>query len=344
MSETKTKIENSLSPNNKRLFEGLNLSLSVKPTVSALNPRHTSKSVWVGVDLYIAEHLHMDRTIKAAAKNFFDEMDIDVATIYWTPVSKTEIEGGVYYKLEEDLDNDLDPDPDLCFMDNSYNEMGGFLYLYKDKLETNDNLDIYSTARNLIKKEINDYNAWQNGKVVDVFVETYAGKLKAVSKGSADIDEGFSKAVAKLLNEVDQNVNALSMTLKATDMSSSEPEKILNYLTTQLSNRFDVSFIYGNFDIENDKFTISFIADYMPSLQTLKDDYVNGLLKSMEKQSKRLVSLNQFEDLDAWTIVDALSERKCFTDLPPLLGHALIYSLMDRIDGVELVALSYKNK
>lgn len=340
-----------LNEKNQPLLQALNLSGIISKNISVINPRHKAVAIWVGVDTHTPLVNPDNVTIDSFAQGYFKLTNQELDTLYWLPVVKVDTEYGHSYKA---VDN----------KSLSVNDTAGFIFVSDDEIQIIfDNLgdvafeqfgddappildtELESAANSVIDSELAEYSMWANSGFVDMTISSLDDEHVEWVDGASDVNTAFETLVATMKDNVDCDRNTISMILQISNMADRDSD-ILSKLTEALQNNFGAQFIYGNYNYNSDRkeFSVTFIGNKIPALSDIVRETGDDIAKSVKKHSKSLVGAGMFDSLDIWDVKNSFTSKVAFNDLPELISHALIYSFIETVVGMDIIQISHKNK
>ena len=308
----------SLTDRNQQLLAALNLSVIMTTSMSAMNPRRKAKAVWVGLDVHAPDD--KSKTMKELADIYFKATEQESENLYWSPVIKKHTKNGFLYEASSDKHlyqkstGKYDVVGFIFLSDNEmqvlFNKVNDIAFdEFGDEAPVMSDAELEAAAQKIIDDELAEYSMWLNSEFTDVTVSTLDDEHVSWVNGASDINTGFEDSVKDVLNDVDNDRNAMSMVLQIKGDYLSDEIDILSNLTSTLQKKFGVQLTYGNYAYNSNlkEFSVNFVGNKIPAMHDLTRDSANGIVNAVEKNSKTLVGAGKFDSIDTWDIVSRFS-------------------------------------
>lgn len=339
--------ENILSTEQKDYLKNLNLCVGVVKSVNVENPRHQSKTTWIGMDRLLGEPegqpavLADDgselRTIKALATRILASDGKDINDFYCGGVIN---EGHHLYTLV-DMDTKLD-----------FN-VNGFIFISKEdiaQMRSNHNHafsqdeinDLHAAKANeIFEWEIAEYKCWVHGDVYDV---TVCVDYNSVVRTSRTLEHCYHienlielevySVAGSIIKDINNTDGAVKVTLKMdTDKIKDD---YLGYLVAGITREFDFAFTLGSTteDYNTGEMTVVLLPQEIPTFQDLINSSGFHLIDLMRKHS---ADANGNESHGAWDTVNMLMNPLPFNEWSDIMQKALLNTLFDSIHYVKVI-------
>lgn len=340
-----------LNEKNQPLLQALNLTGTISKNISAINPRNKSVAIWAGVDIHIPLLSCDDMSIECLAHNYFELTNQELRSIYWLPVVKIDNGDSHYYKTARNKDLSVNKTEGFIFVNNYeiqeiFENLGDVAFeKFGDEAPAILDDDIECAVESIIDNELAEYSVWANSGFLDITISGLGDRYSQEGDPATDVDTAFEALIASMQVCVDRQRSVISMVLQINN-SPSDNSEILSKLTAVLQSNFGVRFIYGSYEynIDRKEFSVNLLGDKIPALQDIVKEHGVKIIEGIEKHSKALVDKGIFKSLDTWNVAKLLTTDVPFNDLPELISHALIYSFVETVVGMDIIQLSHKNK
>lgn len=179
----------------KRLLEqGLKLKLSQDD--SAISPRETCQSVFVGGEVRIPHDVDKGQCFDDFVRNYCRQvLECKVTDIVWATVYKYE-HGGVEYSLGSSS----------CPWDSG---IAGFIYITKEELRSHHGVkritqQLYDLQVSWFAGELKDYTAYCNGDIYGIEIFSQNKDFESETWGVVDIDDHIDYTVNAVIDQAER--------------------------------------------------------------------------------------------------------------------------------------------
>lgn len=337
-----------LNAHNSRLLDAVGLMAVVNNDYGSKNPRGECLAVWVGLDAFMPHKPELEHDISLLAEYYFT-LARTRGDIYWEPVIKEVCDEHEVYKLGDNKHIPL-------------SETVGFIYI--SEREHGDFLS-EKTADSGFKYALRQYTKWKAGRelVVSTFLENRHVTALAGNMGASallkkkDIDEVFETVLKKVQNNISENDNAITMTVKFNDMPTctfgdnayTDHISAMKFLSEKIKNNLGLSLVYGAFKLHLGSDGIIFNIEFIPDIVIKPDHFAEKMtarigeklaINTAEVAEKNGMALDMKDGLE---ILKTMSATDNFADLPAPLRLGMLYTIINDEAGLDIESIKYKN-
>lgn len=343
----------------KEMYEFLSLkglSLDVKHSNGAVNPRKNCHSTWVGVDTKMPNTYLSSTTVAEYADAYFKGRGLDESEHVWCPVALADSLTGA--ALEYNLDNDenilLDNAEGFIFIKTS----DAILLLNSSAKDSSDTL-LNDDIEDLFNDDIKYYRAWDSSNIFNITISTNKESgLKAEQKdvynvNISDYTESLvsiaiNSAIIDIVNQIEKAKDAVTLTLEL-DIETTERESMtaLEHVVSRLKSIFGLNLEIGHhyYDRTNKTLDIVFLGGSVSSISSIRKACQKDfdLLQVIGEEMTELDDSGEFVAINAWGIAAILVDEVNFNNMPSIMKMALIRSIFNIMKGVKIQSVVWKN-
>ncbi|MBO6225339.1 MAG: hypothetical protein J6N72_07820 [Psychrobacter sp.] len=320
----------------KKRLEEHGLTVEVCQDSTADSPRTWTDSTFVGGEVRVPREVDRGSNFEEFVANYCrDILSCKITDIVWLTVYKYE-HSGVAYSVEP-------------FGDRWDSGIAGFIYETKEALRKEHNVKrisakISESVKNRLTGEIETYSNWANGDVYEVGIESanqeYTRYMGWLLDEGDNLDTVANELIEEVLYEIDNNKDNLAIELAVSGLDDNETP--IHHINSVLEDQFGVKLSTGNLKHDETLKTILSIND-LPSFFSMAQQSSNNLFTIVSEKAVTVAIKYDHEQKTMDQYRAELTENKNYNDWSDTLKYALIETLLDDVDGIEVKSMSAIN-